>query len=30
VMEIAGRAGFSKIEILPIDNMLFRFYRLIP
>ncbi|HLT81367.1 MAG TPA: class I SAM-dependent methyltransferase [Cyclobacteriaceae bacterium] len=28
VMEVAARAGFSKIEVLPIENVLFRFYRL--
>jgi len=24
----ARAAGFSKVEVLPIENMLFRFYRL--
>lgn len=30
VAELAERAGFSRTEVLPIDNELFRFYRLTP
>jgi len=28
VRDLAGRAGFGSVEVLPIENDFFRFYRL--